>query len=202
MVLKRVLVVGVSFIRLLAVVSDAAGQTASPVGPSPTAESRLAWTLIGSGLGLGGGLVSGVALFDGAIDSNRKVWTMAALGALGGGVIGNLSSRTGGNRTADTAVRDPLWNGMAIGAAAGAAVGLWYVPARHCKAVNPECPLLLRIGVGIPAVASGAALGAWIDRLFDRRGHGQALTAKTSRTFIMPVVAPGGVAVVYTRSFG
>jgi len=61
---------------------------------------------------------------------------------------------------------DSLRNGMIVGSAVGAVVGLWYVPEKHCKpAINPECPRLLRIAVGIPAIASGAALGALIDRL-------------------------------------
>jgi hypothetical protein len=61
---------------------------------------------------------------------------------------------------------DPLWNGMAIGAAIGAAIGMGVVPASECKPSNPECPALLRIGVGIPAVAGGAALGALVDKLW------------------------------------
>lgn len=60
---------------------------------------------------------------------------------------------------------DDLWEGMAIGAAIGAAVGLIVVPASNCKPENPECPGLLRIGVGIPAIALGAALGAAVDKL-------------------------------------
>jgi hypothetical protein len=40
------------------------------------------------------------------------------------------------------------------------------VPASECKPSNPECPTILRIGVGIPAVASGAAIGALVDKLW------------------------------------
>ena len=60
---------------------------------------------------------------------------------------------------------DPLWEGMAIGAAVGAAVGLIIVPAGNCKPENPECPGVLRLVVGIPAIAVGAALGAAVDKL-------------------------------------
>jgi hypothetical protein len=56
------------------------------------------------------------------------------------------------------AADDPLWNGMAVGAAIGGVIGLGVVPATECKPSNPECPTLLRIGVGIPAVAGGAAV--------------------------------------------
>jgi hypothetical protein len=36
----------------------------------------------------------------------------------------------------------------------------------ECKPSNPAYPTLLRIGVGIPAVASGAAVGALVDKLW------------------------------------
>ena len=56
---------------------------------------------------------------------------------------------------------------MIAGAIVGGIVGLVVVPATECKSSNPECPNLLRIGVGIPAVAGGAAIGALVDKLFE-----------------------------------
>jgi hypothetical protein len=55
---------------------------------------------------------------------------------------------------------------MAVGAAIGGIIGIGVVPASECKPSNPECPALLRVGVGIPAVAGGAAIGALIDKLW------------------------------------
>jgi hypothetical protein len=55
---------------------------------------------------------------------------------------------------------------MAIGAAIGAGIGLIVVPEKECTPVNPECPKMLRIGVGIPAIALGAALGALADKVW------------------------------------
>ena len=62
---------------------------------------------------------------------------------------------------------DSLGNGMIAGAVVGAVVGLIVVPNQECKPSNPECPRMLRIGVGIPAVAGGAAIGALVDKLFE-----------------------------------
>ena len=153
---------------------------------------RVAWTVIGAGLGFGLGLAIGLQQFDDAINSDRKVWTTALVTAAAGGIAGNLLSRDVSpavTRPVSTAFplgdysvtlkrprararlsapavgNDGLWEGMLIGAAVGAAIGAGIVPATNCKPSNPECPARLRIGVGIPATAAGAALGALIDGL-------------------------------------
>ena len=207
------------------------GQTGTSTG------KRVVWTLIGAGIGFGAGLMFGLRQFDDAIDSDRKVWTSALVGAGAGGVAGALLSGRGspnpairpapplspphhsaivaepleGRRSVDrrlvASVReyndtflrhsppaadherdeprmladhgqheprihpdsqpDSLRNGMIAGAIVGGIVGLVVVPATECKSSNPECPNLLRIGVGIPAVAGGAAIGALVDKLFE-----------------------------------
>ena len=87
MTVTRALVVGICCIGLLTATPADAGQTTSSVGPSATAGKRFVWTLIRGGLGLGGGLLSGLSLFNDAINGDRKVWTITALGAVGGGLM-------------------------------------------------------------------------------------------------------------------
>jgi hypothetical protein len=52
----------------------------------------ITWTAIGAGAGFGIGLWAGLTVFDDAINSDRKVWTSAlvgaGVGALGGFLIG------------------------------------------------------------------------------------------------------------------
>ena len=57
MTVTRALVVGIGYICLLMATPAEAGQTTSSARPSATAEKRFVWTLIGGGLGVGGGLV-------------------------------------------------------------------------------------------------------------------------------------------------
>ncbi len=54
---------------------------------------RVVWTLIGAGAGFGAGVLFGLNKFDDAINSDRKVWTSALVGAAAGGVTGALIGR-------------------------------------------------------------------------------------------------------------
>jgi hypothetical protein len=54
---------------------------------------RTILTLAGGGGGFAVGLVAGLAAFDDAINSDRKVWTTAALSAVGGAVGGYFLGR-------------------------------------------------------------------------------------------------------------
>lgn len=244
------LVVLVSLLVQPAAWAHPATEDAPRAQKGPSTAKRVVWTLIGAGIGFGAGLMLGLQQFDDAIDSDRKVWTSALVGAGAGGVAGALISGRGGssNPTAGPATplsaappdsrialppldggrrsvdrrlvskvrdynrtwaadrpesahrqdlrqsadrqdpgqptdrqdprqsadrqdlpgsADSLRNGMIAGAIVGGIVGLVIVPATECKPSNPECPGLLRIGVGIPAVAGGAAIGALVDKLFE-----------------------------------
>jgi hypothetical protein len=68
--------------------ADTSGQS-----PSPSNTKRVVWTLVGIGAGFGAGLFLGLNAFDDAINSDRKVWTSALVGAAAGGLAGNLLSR-------------------------------------------------------------------------------------------------------------
>jgi hypothetical protein len=68
-------------------------------GQQPTSKSgeshkyRTLFTLAGGGGGFTVGLVAGLAAFDDAINSDRKVWTTAVLSAVGGAVGGYFLGR-------------------------------------------------------------------------------------------------------------
>ncbi len=64
--------------------------------PSPSNTKRVVWTLVGIGAGFGAGLFLGLNAFDDSINSDRKVWTSALVGAAAGGLAGNLLSRNVG----------------------------------------------------------------------------------------------------------
>ena len=64
--------------------------------PKPSNTKRVVWTLVGIGAGFGAGLFLGLNAFDDSINSDRKVWTSALVGAAAGGLAGNLLSRNGG----------------------------------------------------------------------------------------------------------
>ena len=70
-----------------------------PSPPAPRAGStttRVAWTLVGIGAGFAAGLFIGLNALDDSVNSDRKVWTSALVGAAAGGLAGNLLSRSVG----------------------------------------------------------------------------------------------------------
>ena len=70
-------------------------QSPAPARSSSTGK-RVAWTLVGAAGGFAAGLFIGLNRFDDAINSDRKVWTSALVGAAAGGVAGALLSRNVG----------------------------------------------------------------------------------------------------------
>ena len=68
-------------------VAHAQPQTSRHVGATVT------WTAIGAGAGFGIGLWAGLTAFDDAINSDRKVWTSALVGAAIGSLSGYLISK-------------------------------------------------------------------------------------------------------------
>ena len=57
------------------------------------------WTIAGAGGGFGAGLWIGLTKFDDAINSDRRVWTSAAVGAAVGAVGGYLLGRARAGRS-------------------------------------------------------------------------------------------------------
>lgn len=96
MTVRRIAVV-LTCAGCMAVSSIAHAQSRSPQTPRAT----VAWTIGGAGAGFGVGLWAGLSAFDDAINSERKVWTTAivgaAVGAVGGYLIGRARGRTSGS---------------------------------------------------------------------------------------------------------
>jgi hypothetical protein len=82
----------------LAAAGDETRAAAAPAGAPTSTSRRVLWTLVGAGAGFAAGLVFGLRQFDDAIDSDRKVWTSAVVGAAAGGVAGALISGAGSSR--------------------------------------------------------------------------------------------------------
>jgi len=76
--------------------SNARAQTQSP----QTSRATVTWTIGGAGAGFAVGLWAGLSVFDDSINSDRKVWTTAvvgaAVGAVGGYLIGRSRARNPG----------------------------------------------------------------------------------------------------------
>ncbi|MET0215613.1 MAG: hypothetical protein ABW292_21560 [Vicinamibacterales bacterium] len=65
--------------------------TARQAKASTTSGSkRVLWTVAGIGAGFAAGLFIGLNAFDDSVNSDRKVWTSALVGAAAGGLAGNL----------------------------------------------------------------------------------------------------------------
>ena len=79
----------------------AVSSTAHAQSPRSNGSGTVIWTLAGASGGFGVGLWAGLTKFDDAINSDRKVWTSAivgaAIGAVGGYLIGQ--SRAGRRRS-------------------------------------------------------------------------------------------------------
>ena len=63
---------------------------------------------------------------------------------------------------------DKLWNGMLIGAGVGAAVGMLVAPPAFCGNNDSECAAIVRVAIGLPAIAGGVGIGALVDGLNKR----------------------------------
>lgn len=101
---------------------------------------RTLLTLAGGGGGFAGGLFAGLAAFDDATNSDRKVWTTAALSGVGGAVAGYFIGRALDKRPKKTTVTQmreelernsiqsrwlaPAWKMSANGSAASRRVAL------------------------------------------------------------------------------
>ena len=58
---------------------------------------------------------------------------------------------------------DSLANGMLIGAGIGAVVGMLVIPRAMCGPNDSECSTIVRVAIGLPAIAGGLGIGALVD---------------------------------------
>jgi hypothetical protein len=72
------------------------GEAQTPANPS--SRGTVAWTIAGAGGGFGIGLWVGLTKFDDSINSDRKVWTTAIVGAAVGAVAGYFFGRSRASR--------------------------------------------------------------------------------------------------------
>lgn len=66
---------------------------------SAQSRTEIVWTAAGGGVGFGFGLWAGLTAFDDAVNSDRKVWTSAIVGAGVGAVAGYLIGRSRTDRS-------------------------------------------------------------------------------------------------------
>jgi hypothetical protein len=88
-------------------------------------------------------------------------------------------------QSGQSGTRDPLWNGMLIGAGVGAAAGMLFAPQALCGSHDTECSVIVRTVIGIPALAGGIGIGALVDGLSSRDAavpvrDGRSVTPKLS----------------------
>lgn len=82
------------------------------------AQSRgqVVWTISGAGAGFGIGLWAGLSAFDDAVNSDRKVWTSAIVGAGVGAVAGYLIGRARRDQTHPSAGATVMHGGRQVSA--------------------------------------------------------------------------------------
>jgi hypothetical protein len=73
----------------------AQGQPATTAPARKATDKRIAWIIIGAGAGFAAGMFIGLSKFDDSINSDRKVWTSAAIGGVGGGLLSAWLTRKG-----------------------------------------------------------------------------------------------------------
>ena len=78
---------------LIALLSYGSSVAADTTEAAQGRDFRPIWTVIGAAAGFGLGAWIGLTKFDDAINSDRKVWTTAIVGAAAGGVLGFLLDR-------------------------------------------------------------------------------------------------------------
>lgn len=75
---------------------SSSGEAQTPAGPA--SRGTVAWTVAGAGSGFGIGLWAGLTKFDDSVNSERKVWTTAIVGAAVGAVSGYFIGRSRASR--------------------------------------------------------------------------------------------------------
>jgi hypothetical protein len=90
---------GLLVLPAAALADSKAPSRAKSSSSSSSTTKKVVWTVVGAGAGFAAGVFLGLAKFDDAINSDRKVWTTAIVCAAAGGVAGAFVGRqsVGGN---------------------------------------------------------------------------------------------------------
>jgi hypothetical protein len=96
--LRKAFCLGLAGLTVCAVPAsaDTGGRARATRTTASSSTARVVWTLVGIGAGFGAGLFIGLNAFDDAVNSDRKVWTSAIVGAAAGGLAGALLSKNVG----------------------------------------------------------------------------------------------------------
>ena len=86
------------FALTLVAISGVGSSALAQAPASHSSKGTVAWTVAGAGGGFGIGLWAGLTKFDDSINSDRKVWTTAIVGAAVGGVTGYFIARSRAHR--------------------------------------------------------------------------------------------------------
>ena len=73
------------------------------------------------------------------------------------------------SQTTQSQKGDSVWTGILIGAGIGAVAGMLVAPPAFCGSHDSECAAIVRVAIGLPAIAGGIGIGALVDRLHPRR---------------------------------
>src|SRR5512133_2564419 len=100
--LRTILTFSLLGLMLFCVPAPARAQSSDP--PKPRShKGRIIGTIVGAAGGFALGVFAGIGAYDDAINSDQKVWTMAAVfgaaGGVGGYFVGNALDRRGNSRT-------------------------------------------------------------------------------------------------------
>ena len=166
------------------------------------APRRVLWTLVGAGGGFGIGLFVGLKRFDDAINSDRKVWTSAIIGAGAGAAIGWWLTRPRATPTRQSCERClkmlPVNRSFAFAAFTGMLVAgslqapMTSAPSVSIERLDPRFDRLVPRDVKVEPIADGLD---WVEGPVWRQRAGDLLFSNIPKNAVMRWHAKDGLSV-------